>query len=793
MPVFSADNFETQHKAAVQLARQDSAAGLVALQNLLKEQPENLRLVADTILAANWSGQDRLALDLYALHPALQDNADAVEATARSARNIGDRTLAAKLFRTAGKLSPDRWQPRLGLALTLAEDGQQDEAVPLLESLLIEQIHNAEAMAGCAYGFRLAGKPLRAMAAYEAWLELVPQNEEAQNRLALTLSQVRGHYRAGQLSASDALTRIEIAVGIAGRRVRWGESYAPTRIMQKEESQAALIDIQRATDLIERTRKSLPADERKRGEWLALQLKYDRIVALRDLLQMRDALDAYKQLPLKPEPPAYVREAAADAYLALHLPDQSVTLYQQLVAESPELATPWIGLAYSRLELEDPAGAIATLKEAVDRSPIWLESPGLRIPQSNPDHEMIETQAALMHSFAEDYPTAQKLLENLRDEAPANTSIREAMARVYLARGWPIRAEEELLIAQTFEPDDAGITLAMAEVHETQGRRDESDEEIQRLMRTSPDQERMLNFLENRDVDRGWKVKLESVQGFGNGAQVGSKDHHVETRFDTPLLDKRWRFYAKQLYSSADYVAGEADRLREGGGVSYDYDGKGAWLGASYQDGSTGQIAVVDGGGSIVLGDHWSWAAEGSSDSLNVPLQAAREGIRGYGGETSLTWRDSERRSVTAAVALTHFNDDNDRSQLTVTWNERLFTTPKLKLNSKVLGYGSANTGRDRAYFNPRHDLELGPWLELDWLTARHYDFEFHQYLGVYGGAYWQEDFGTGPAFSAHYGQRWQPQYGTAIVTGITYSRRPYDGEQEDRIALEFGFEWGGK
>lgn len=792
-PVAANDLFLEKREAAALLARQDPRMGLAALQELLKDHPGDKQLLADTILAANWASQDRLALEIYQKNPVVEDNADAVEAAARSARNERDLALATTLFHQTIKLAPERWQPRLGLALTLAEDGNVVDSEVLLESLLLEQGQNTEAMAGSAYGFQILGKPIRSLAAYQLWMEQEPENEDALNGAALALSKVHGNYRANQLDASDTLTRIEIAAGLAGQRVRWGQSYAPSRIIQKEESTAALAHIDLAEDLAEKTRARLSAKDRKREHEISMQLAFDRIVTLRDLHQMQQVRESYENLTKNNPAPSYVREAAADAYLALHLPALSEALYLDLVLEKPELATPWIGLAYSMLELENPAGALATMAEAVHRSPIWLEAPGLRTPQSNPDHEMIETQAALMLSFAEELPNSQKQLEKLRNEAPANTSIREALARTYLARGWPIRGEEELLIAQTFEPGDAGITLAMAEVLESQGRRDESDQAVSALMSTGPDQERLIEFLKDRDVDRGWKVTLGTIQGIGNGNQVGTADHHVETRVESPLLDNRWGFFVTQLYDAADYAAGDADRIRVGGGVRYDYAGRKAWLALSRNDGSAAEPLIVEGGGSLVLGDHWLWEAEGSSDSLKVPLQAARSGVHGYGGETSLTWRQNEGRSITAASAFTRFDDGNDRGEVTTTWKERLFTSPKLKLNSKFLGYGSFNTAKNRPYFNPRHDLELGPWLELDWLTARHYDFEFHQYVAVYGGAYWQEDFGTGPAFSARYGQRWQLEYGTAITMGIIYGRRPYDGQQEDRIAFEFGFEWGGK
>lgn len=123
------------------------------------------------------------------------------------------------------------------------------------------------------------------------------------------------------------------------------------------------------------------------------------MVVLRDLLRMDAVVECYGNLPPGRELPAYVREAVADAYLVLRAPDLSGGLYLALVEEMPELATPWIGLAYSQLELENPRGAMATMDEALQRSPIWLEAPGLRTPQANPDHEMIETQAAACRNY----------------------------------------------------------------------------------------------------------------------------------------------------------------------------------------------------------------------------------------------------------------------------------------------------------------------------------------------------------------------------------------------------------
>lgn len=222
-PAWAEEDPQAKHRAAVLLARQDPRAGLVVLRGLLQDHPNDMQLLADVVVVANWADEDRLALELYQRNPPVEAHAEATEAAARSARNLRDLALATSLFRRAVDLAPERWQPRLGLALTLAEDGRPGESEVLLEALLLEQGRNAEAMAGAAHGFGLIGKPIRALAAYQLWMEQEPGQPAAQEGVARSLSRLGGGHRASELAAPGTLAQIEAASVLARQRTRWGQ------------------------------------------------------------------------------------------------------------------------------------------------------------------------------------------------------------------------------------------------------------------------------------------------------------------------------------------------------------------------------------------------------------------------------------------------------------------------------------------------------------------------------------------------------------------------------------------
>ena len=117
-----------EREAAVTQARAgDAKGGLTLLQSLLQRYPDDSRVLADTTIVAGWAGEDSLVLQLYAR--AKKDDNGVTEAAAHAARNLRRYDLSIQLYRHSEALAPERWQPRLGEAMVLADKGEDRKSV----------------------------------------------------------------------------------------------------------------------------------------------------------------------------------------------------------------------------------------------------------------------------------------------------------------------------------------------------------------------------------------------------------------------------------------------------------------------------------------------------------------------------------------------------------------------------------------------------------------------------------------------------------------------------------------
>jgi biofilm PGA synthesis protein PgaA len=286
----ASDSLRSQREAAVAEARAGNPkAALAELQSLLQQFPDDPRLLADTTIVANWAGNDQLTLDLYNHTTTPKDDAGVAEAAARSARNLHRYDLALELYRSAQALEPMRWQPQLGEAMTLTDTGEYVTAAKLMQPLLLEHMDEKDVILGEAYLCSRQANFACSIAMDERYLEIVQKNAQVSSDLALSLAHVgsqtlgESHYGA-EVAPADAATEIYLNGNAGGEEVRWGETYAPTRVQQRADSLSALA---RLDSVIAAT---APTDQM----WRSAQ--FDRIVALHDLQEMRKILDSYEFL-----------------------------------------------------------------------------------------------------------------------------------------------------------------------------------------------------------------------------------------------------------------------------------------------------------------------------------------------------------------------------------------------------------------------------------------------------------------------------------------------------------------
>lgn len=773
-----------ERESAVREARAgDPKGALRTLQQLVRSYPDDSRLLADATIVANWAGEDLYALRLYAREQTPKNDSGVVEAAARSARNLHQYDLALQLFRRAEVLSPNGWQPQLGYAMVLTDEGRYEEAAATMKSLLLTAADEPDVERGEAYlCLRQENFPC-SIAMYQRLLNQLPQDsKQIRCQMAHALSQAGSDSLAQSMcDSAENGERLSLEAATGAEHVRWAESIDHNWQRREAESNQAL------TTLDHVIAGSHPAD----AVWR--QAQSDRLLALYDLYRVADVVDSWQHLQkLGVKVPDYALARVAAAYLALHQPQTAETIYRGLTERSPADGDLWSGLAYAEFESEHIRQSFSTIDKADGETPAWLQSPGLTVPQPNQFHASLALQAAQMRGFADMPAQEQKRLSALLGLAPADPQLDRAMAMTDLARGWPQMAVRQEQIADSFEQKSELPVLEDAEILEGAGLRVESDALLPPLLSREGHSPAMNRFLTERAVERGWQASLTSGYEWSSGRYLGNS-WHSEAYIYSPLLNDKWRIYEHGLGDTGKFLEGSAYRSRFASGLRYDYSRQSFWAEVAGDTGNAGPTSAGAAGAQFSVGDHWTLAAEGDSDNLtDLQLIAEVAGVRARSGSVTAEWRQSELSSIHFNLERMLFSDGNQRSAIAGEWDQRLLTTPRLQIGVGPQVWASTNSkDQSRVYFNPKKDFSFGSSATVNWVTWRRYDRSFLQRFIVYAAPYWEENYRTQGAISGGYTQLWKVTRRLGLIGRYAWHGQPYDGIRQPYTDLSFGLTWG--
>jgi biofilm PGA synthesis protein PgaA len=773
----SADAPRAARESAVLQARDGNPkAGLLALQYLLSTYPDDPRLLADSIVVANWAGEDALALDLYFRQRTPKDDPGVIEAAARSARNLHLYDRALGLYQYDEAVLPERWQARLGQALVLTDQESFDAASSLLQPLIQNHPQEADVLAANIYLCNRQKDLACVLATQQRLANIKPGDSTIQCQIAETLSGLGAETLAlGHCPNSGQERRLQAAAAAEG--VRWSEAYGPAHL-QTPQTARALADLENV----------IAGSTIKDDVWR--QAQFDRLVALSDLHRTREVVQAYeKLLQEKLLVPPYALKVAANAYLALREPERAEDLFRELVHNSPQDAEALSSLAYAQLEQEHIGKAFHTVDDAYANSPAWLVAPDLKGPKINSSHSHFGLQAAKMRGYVGLLAEEQSRLTKLLELAPADIEIRRQLAITYLDRGWPSRAFEEEKIADTYAQADEIPSLESAEINEAAGRRDAVDAVLPILAQRDGQAPALMKFLRDRAIERGWQFRVQGDSAWSSGSYIGTSDQHNEAHLYSPFLRNRWQIFGHGVFDNGDFTQGKATRVRSGAGITYNYERQSVWGEVAADTGTAGTKVAGSIGGDFAFGDHWLLRTKADSDNVeDIPLIATLGGVRARGADLNLGWHASELRAANIGAQRLLFTDGNQRLAITGRWDEHVRTSPRLGVSVAPSLWASTNSkDTNRLYFNPKSDFSLGPQVTFDWLTWRRYERSLNQEIGAYAAPYWQHGYGTGTAGSASYTIRWKPIKRFGFFCGVKWNSQPYDGSNESYTALNYG------
>jgi len=795
-PVFAAQHayeapgIKKQRIQAVKAAQRGAMSRSIdILKRLHREHPNDLYVLADLIVLLRQAGRNTEIIQLtQSLKPDVMP-AYAVLAWVGAERDEHRYARACEILKAhEHQLGP---KGQVLYAMVTSEKGETKAAVKLLPPPTATGL-DAMNLAQMAYVHRRAHDPVTALQLCTMALQRDPHNPLARqeqiyalsdlgaDRLALDLAE-----RNGTLIPPVQLDRLR--ANLAATHARRG-LHERWRLEDQDRFKIRNLPLEKALAEIEQNVRSFP-----RGSKQQLRSRYDRVVVLRELYRMSEAVAAYEKLPTpKAKIPPYVRHAAADAYLALKQPKKAARLYRQLIRENPHISVQvYLALYYALVDGEQYGEALTLINKLHKITPIWRK-PGPPRHGLIPNWERLDVDYAwaLDPAYRNHEATAEQRARSLYRRAPRNTTLINLYARVLRWRGWPTRSQKFTEQAASYNPLEKDTRINLA----NNARDLEHFDRWGRIITTLK-----AEFPEDTTIDKSYaewqdreRLSASSEYTFGRsygggGAVYGSRDREWKTRLDSPWTDSGWRAFIEHHYLWLSDDSGEENFDRLGVGVEWRWSRKHFWTVLS-DDRLTGKDVGIAAGWSQWVNDRWRYYLSAYSYSTETPLRAHRAGYKGRAFHFGVNWRQSESRSAYAGIGLLDITDGNKRLSFTAGYTQRLLASAHHITSGGFDLYAGHNSQPGGPYFNPSDSQSAYLRLKHDWITWRHYERSFTQHFEIGIGMDWQAGYGGDGAVDLLYKHRWKLSRTWEVHYGVGWGTHVYDGNRERRLFGLIGF-----
>ena len=764
------------HHQAVELARQgDYSASLPILDRLHRDNPANLPILYDYLVALAWAGEDsKVAVLIEKVAPETAPRY-VLEAAAKSLRNLKSFHHAETLYREALNRFDDHLPLQLGLLLTLVDGNQHAAASQLSKELEQNFPENLEVLFAAAYEAAGRKDHVAALHYYQRILQQQPNSQRAQRLEILALAAIGDPFRAEELAMqrpgllnTEELHRLK--ADQAALTTRWGSH--GTDLPQQQ-----FVETDRALGMLDTNLQTALADGRN-AEIFALGARIDRLVALRNRVLMAQAVEEYRSLQDDQVLlPAYALQAAADAFLYLEQPQQAGALYQQTLELEPSNVKAAHGLFYAYVEQEDFDQALG-LAESLRAD-----------NKSGPDKLDAELLAALGQLFAGDLAEAENRLNPLYRQAPANVDILAELGGLQGGRGWPRRAEETFGLGLALDPKYLSLRTGWTENRLDLAEFKQAKDLISKLGEDHPEHKSVQRLQRLWEAHNMRELRVSVASGWSSGSTFGSRDLSLAATLFSSPMHFRYRGFVSTYLDQATFPEGDKTLQRYGAGVEYRH--------RKLQ--GTAELTWNTSGGHK-LGtrlaalwtpdDAWSVPVEVELFSRETPLRALKYGIRADAASAGVAYRRNELQRWSLRTQIMDFSDSNFRYSVLAGIEQGLVVWPHYRLDALLDLYTSGNSETGTPYFNPRQDADITLTLANDWMLYRHYRFSFRNRLALSVGAYWQQDFGTDPTAGLRYEHVWEYSPRFYLLYGASLARHSYDGEGENHLGCHLELNW---
>jgi biofilm PGA synthesis protein PgaA len=733
---------EDPREQAVQMARQGRLAEAVDRLSGLSRSSSDPRIRFDLIVILGWAGKHREAMDVW--------------------QSLGPNVVL-----------PDYVRPEL--ILGLLEIRELDKAEALAADWLSRSPNDVAALIASGQVAERKGKRFDALRFFGRAEALSPERGDLHETMARIISEVGGQHGAYFQSVKPTPQQ---RANRAAIRLRWAQSLPPTDSRLRF---ARVDQVIAEYDVLIAEVSALPIKDMG----LLRQLLGDRAVALVDRQRWDEVIadtDALRKIGASL--PTYVRMARAGALLGLKRASEARRAYEEILQSEPGNVNARWGLFYSQTDLADWPAAYDTIDAMAPAVPTDAGATGVSL--RGPDWLFARIQGAKVRAWADEPHKAWSILLPLAESAPANAGLRAALASVAAARGWPRRAEEEIRIAESLDPDDRGIQVEMAESALRRGHRDELRQRLVALGERYPGDaavERVGREAAIRD-----RAELQFAIAFrdegGKVRNAPGDSFTASTRLYSPTLSDHWRvFAATERFVSNHPDTFTANRTRFGVGSQVRHRDSLIEVTAWQNEGtlSRGALSIR---GEGALSDQLSWSIGHSTFASDTPLRAVAGGITASSTSLGAGYAWSELTAIASNFQSLDFSDGNLRQSARIALAQRVYTAPDFRVTIRPSYETTRNSRTDGPYFSPEQGeaLQISVGTErVVWRSDRRLLIDR---LGVGIGQYRQKGYGSSQINDLSYEQTFRSGAMFEATYGIARYVRVYDGSPETAMLI---------
>ena len=625
--------------------------------------------------------------------------------------------------------------------------------------------------------YRVAQQPYEALRVSQAALALYPDDVEVIRNHALVLRAAGLHRQALAWQTQHAAL-----FSPTEQRDRQAEYAAELTRLAPQPTRTLAERFLLADRAVQLQEELLTTSDLSRDASVFLQrVQGDRLIAV-DVRE--DIVTHIDSSPARADQyPTYAHGALGGLQLRSRQPEHAMVSYQRALAQPGLDAKTRLdyqtGLAFALLEAGQEAQAVELVERMERDTPTSYRLLGNPEALPNPDHTDALILKNTLYVYTGLLQSARQNLAQASALAPSNVNLRIALADAQRLSSLPRQAERNLKIAETSSPRQEDLIISQAQ----------TALELQEYRQA----EELLNYAKNhyptntrvQELEKDWhthrKNELLIRSGFesGKGADVSGQDGlTTEAQWYSVPFAYNWRATVLAGHLNTDDDLGH-NVSWQGAGVQYRARDWSSQVVVNRQD--WGQGAKM--GASVEvdhdLNDYLRIGTTLDYRTLDIPNRALAQNITANRAQLRIRGQNGAEQWVEAAYTATKFSDHNVRHSFQILANQRLYTSPRFRVDGQMELWASANKAINALYFNPRREYMAVPTLRLEQLLYQRYEKRLSHALSAGAGVYHQQGYGRGGVAKAAYEINYQHDRDLEIGFSVQALSRPYDGKRE--------------